>query len=407
VNILSKSLVLRAILFFEHLAFYLSFPSIAVLALDETHGLLTGSEWMSQRVLLYGLLVTLYPFLQIFAAPLVGKRLDEHSKKTVLQIIHLGGIIGYLLIATAALTQNFLFAVLGLSISSVLGAPLPVVKALIAIYTDKAERLREFAKIAQVKSVSSVIGPFLGLWIVNVVPEGWQYVGPLGISAFLAFGGLVLTNRLIPSSEGIPSGVSSITPVLPPLAVLKEQAPLLLALFCFAGGYCTFLKFIPVVWSGQFGTELFVFSSFSALVGFSNTLNQMIIGRWLHLSFEWVPFYAKILCGGLLFLSIFSVTFFSWIGLFLILFCYAFLITSTEVQLSLLGAETTQGRIQGMLYSIENSSYLVGPAIGALLASVQPAYALYFIFGIAAISLFLVHSASYLNVYSKNLVTNP
>ncbi len=398
---MSTCFALRLILACEHLAFYISFPSVALLALDETNGLLQGEGLASQRVLLYGILITVYPLLQIFAAPFVGRRLDERPKKLVLQLIHFAGFIGYVLIAASAWTKMTTLAVMGLAIPSAVGAPLPIIKALAALASDKQERLKEFSKIALVKGASSLVGPFLGFWIVTMAPS-WGYIAPLATSALLSLVGLLLTNRLIgstkePSSPSVPSFGT----LFPPRELLVQQFPMLLGLFCFAGGYCTFLKFVPVVWSHDVKEGLLMFSSFSAFVGFSTLLNQLFISRWIQLSPKLIPTFARLLCLGLFCLCMSPFTLLSWVGLLLILFCYSLLITCIETKLSLSGMEKTQGRIQGMLYSIENCSYLVGPGIAAWVASFEPLYSLYFILILACVSAVVVHSSAYYNVSAE------
>ena len=68
-----------------------------------------------------------------------------------------------------------------------------------------------------------------------------------------------------------------------------------------------------------------------------------------------------------------------FLGFFGILFCFSVLNTSIEAEASLQGVSTNQGTVQGILYSMENWSYIVGPIVGSLIASLQTVYPLYFV----------------------------
>ena len=66
------------------------------------------------RSLLYGFLISCYPMMQFFGAPILGSLSDRYGRKPILQFSILGSIIGYLLFGYAILIKNIYLLFLSL-----------------------------------------------------------------------------------------------------------------------------------------------------------------------------------------------------------------------------------------------------------------------------------------------------
>lgn len=382
---------LRTILGTELLAYKISLPAISLLALDPERGVLGSEIAYSERMLFYALLITTYPLLQIFIAPYVGAWLDARSKKGVVQWIHCANILGYGLISCAAYLKSGSLALLGLIIPSMMGSLSPVIKAMISHACEESEQMAEFSKIAMVKGATAFVGPFIGLWIMQTMEAKHflplYYSAPLILSMLFSVLGLLFTTFFL--SKAAPEKIkTSLTfPWKTSIHLFKNAPYLTLVLFCFAVAYCTFLKFVPVVWIAQFGSGAFFISYFSAMVGLWNFFHQGLIYRYSTFLSKNTGF--VFLNALLLSVSVLSLCFYpSWVTweLPLILFCFALLMISVETRITFTAAKTSLGAVQGVIFSIENSSYLIGPAIAARIAIIDPLYTFYWILSMLLIA---------------------
>ncbi len=395
--------LLRFILCVELLAFYTTAPATLLLVLDSQHGLIDEQATSAYRMLMYMLFIGGYPFLQMMIAPHIGKRLDTHPKKTILQTIHFTNAIGYTLLALGSYTKYLSVALLGCILPALMGAIMPAIKTFIAILTDKNFRLHEFAKLAIVRGLATFLGPFLGIMILWL--DGATYTTIFIFSACLSLTALCLTWLFIPFSYETYSPDLSLfeTSSLTISSFFKSNSYYLTIFFCLFTGYCVFIRFIPVVLLKHFTKDIFIINYFSALVGLSMIVNQVALAQFLKLNDRYLMICFGILCSSLLYLCfsfVHSLTFFLLLA---ILFCFSILTTHIESRLSIQGITSTQGKLQGILYSLENSGYVAGPILGALLASYHPIYAIYFVLlsGLIGATLFSKFCWTYLSKAEK------
>src|SRR5262249_27153276 len=128
---------------------------------------------------------------------------------------------------------------------------------------------------------------------------------------------------------------------------------------------------------------------FASLVGLAYSLNQFMVVRYAKQIEKLTMGIFTILCSFILFLCFSNFCPLWFTGLFGVLFCFSVLATCIEARLSLQAINTTQGTVQGILFSMENWSYLLAPVIGSLVASISTLYPLYFVTILALFSALL------------------
>jgi MFS family permease len=386
---------LRLILSAELIAYFFAAPYIILLGLDEKRGLFDSLTSMNMRLWGYALLVGIYPFLQIIVSPYVGRRLDKrHSKISVLRNIHLANFTCYLLLAFAAYKHSLVLALLGLSIPGVVGCASPVGKSLIASLTEPSSRVKEFAKVAFLRGVVKLVAPLIGAYLFESIFYEIGYAPLFIISSFFSLFCFVYTFTFGPStvcakteSEKTKAEKTMLPATLRLFrSIIQNNAPLLLVFVFLLIGYSVFVKYTPLVMFQQLGENPSYVNYFVSLVGLSYSLNQFILVRYAKQVEGMLGVIFTFLCS-CLFLLAFSGSSLLWFcSLFAILFCFSSLTTCIEARVSLHGVTGTQGTVQGILYSIENKSYLLAPVIGAALATQNMLYPLYFVAFCAGLS---------------------
>lgn len=386
---------LRVLLSFELIAFYFAAPYIILLALDEKRGFFDDTVSQTMRLWSYALLVGFYPLLQSIVAPLVGKRLDKQcSKISVLRNIHLANCICYLMLAIAAYKKNFYIALCGLCIPGVVGCAAPVGKSLIATLSDPNERTKQFASLAFIKGAVKLSAPLLGVLIFQKALGESGYAPLFLLSSALSFC-CFLYSFSLNSLKVAPSQEASFS--CPTFAffgsIVRNNTPLLLVFVCLLSGYLVFVKYIPYVIFDKLSDSPSLVNYFSSIVGLAYCLNQFVVVRMTEQIER-----KKLLISILLFAST-SLFCLSSIGpvwfltLFSSLFCFTVLATCVEAGLSLQPIAGAQGRVQGVLYSIENWSYLLAPFIGSGLATLKISYPLYFVVAVTCLAALLLKYA--------------
>ncbi len=373
---------LRLILGIELIAYYFVAPYIILLGLDEKRGLLDAATEMNVRLWAYALLVGIYPFLLMLISPYRGQKLDQRqSKISALRKIHLANSSCYMLLAVASALGSLPLAILALAIPGVIGCASPVGKSLIASLTEPEVRVKEFAKLSLMKGIVKCCIPLVGALMFKVV-VGEAYYWPLFIvSGTLSFGCFLYSftfPKVCISCETGPKPQKN-----PTLSLLKtlvrNNYPLLIIFVMLICSYSVFIKYTPFMLFEKIGNNPYIVNYFASLVGLTYSINQFLIVRYSDYIARFLPtiFIALTIFTILLCLSNTGPLWF--MGYFAILFCFAALSTCVEARLSLQGAKTTQGTVQGILYSVENWGYITAPLIGSFIASFSTSYPLYFV----------------------------
>jgi len=377
---------IRLLLSLELIAYYFAAPYIILLALDDARGVLDQTTSESMRLWWYALLVGLYPLLQSFVSPCVGKRLDRRcSKVSLLRNIHLGNTLCYLLLSVAAFTKSIYIALFALCIPGICGCAAPVGKSLLASLTDAATRTKQFAFLAFLKGVVKLTAPLMGVVVFKTCLGEATYWPLFLVSAALSCVSFCISLSLskIPftsqnHSEQLDCPTINVFKIL-----VKKHYRLLFVFVVIFLGYSVFVKFTPFVIFDRLSSSPSIVNYLSSIVGLASTLNQYAVWRYANMLERSMGSLFVLLCLSCIVFCLEPLSILWYVWLFVTLFCLSVLSTCIEAKLSLEGALHTQGRVQGVLYSFENSSYILAPLIGSLLASFDKIYPLYFVLGCA------------------------
>lgn len=373
---------IRLLLCIELIAYYFAAPYIILLGLDEHRGLLGVGTSMNIRLWGYALLVGIYPFLQIIVSPYVGRQLDQRqSKISVLRKIHLANCICYLMLAVAAWQHNFTLAVAALIVPGVIGCAAPIGKSLISSLTRTEQRVEQFALLAFMKGIVKLTVPLLGALIFEWLLGQSGYAPLFLIPCVLSFGCFLYSftfPHICIASDAAPQKKSSHTFSLFVELVRKNYSMLFVFVFLLTG-YSVFVKFTPLIIFEKLGEKPSLVNYFASLVGLAYSLNQFIVVRYAKLVENVTTLMFAILCLCTLVLCVTASGPLWFAGLFAVLFCFSALATCIEARLSLQAVSSNQGTVQGIVYSMENWSYLLAPVIGSLVASFSTLYPLYFV----------------------------
>jgi hypothetical protein len=258
--------------------------------------------------------------------------------------------------------HSLCLAFIALAIPSLTGSVVPILKTSIARCSKPEERSKEFAKFALIKGGMTALGPLVGLFS--------SYSSSFLFSAVLSLSALACTSLLqFPTSQNI--ALSSQEDSFP---FWRQHSGFLSVFFLIFLCYCLFIKFTPLILAKRFDSQWVNY--FFLIFGLSVIFNQFVFLRFLHLTEKSIPFLLMLLfvsIGGFCFMPshVFSV---SW--LFVSFFCFSLATVQIESTLSLTASSFNQGKIQGIMFSVENASYLCAPLLGGLLAAHHPIYAI-------------------------------
>ncbi|MBS0638126.1 MAG: hypothetical protein JSS12_11505, partial [Verrucomicrobia bacterium] len=149
---------------------------------------------------------------------------------------------------------------------------------------------------------------------------------------------------------------------------------LLIAFVLLVTGYSVFVKFTPFMLFETIGNNPSIVNYFASLVGLAYTVNQFVLVRYGKPIQKSIAILFIVLCSSLLLLSTVQPSPLWFLGFFVILFCFSVLNTCIEARLSLQGIASTQGTVQGILYSVENWGYMIAPLAGSLIAGFSTLY---------------------------------
>lgn len=190
-----KALVpLLLAVFVDLVGFSIVLPVLPGLFLDTASGILPAVTPYATRAILLGLLLGLYPLIQIFTAPILGALADRHGRKPVLVLSFLGTLTGYLLFGFGVVTHSLWMLVVGRVIDGATGGNVSVAQAAIADLSDAKSRAKNFGLIGVAFGLGFIVGPYLGGKLSDPSLVSWfSYATPFWFSAALcAFNTLLL-----------------------------------------------------------------------------------------------------------------------------------------------------------------------------------------------------------------------
>lgn len=155
----------------------------------------------NNRSLLYGLLLSCYPLMQFFGAPILGALSDRHGRKPILRISILGSIIGYLLFGYAIIIKNIYLLFFARLLPGFMGGNISIVMSAIADISDDQSKAKNFGLVGAAFGIGFILGPAIGGILADSTVVSWfNHATPFWFTAILAIINFVLIYSIFPET---------------------------------------------------------------------------------------------------------------------------------------------------------------------------------------------------------------
>jgi DHA1 family tetracycline resistance protein-like MFS transporter len=145
-----------------------------------------------------GLLIAGYPMAQLFAAPILGRLSDRYGRRPVLAASQFGTAVSFLILG---FSTDFTVMFLARLLDGASGGNILVAQAYVADVTKPEERSRGYGLIGMAFGLGFVLGPLLGLALVNLpVPAEWRLRVPFLVAAGFSTIAWILVFLKLPES---------------------------------------------------------------------------------------------------------------------------------------------------------------------------------------------------------------
>ena len=180
--------------FIGFLGYSLMITVFTPMILGNDNGMLAADSSTSERTLVLGALLALYPLGQFFGAPIVGSLSDRFGRKRVLLVSLVASTAAYCLIAGALEARSLALLMVASLIAGLSEANIAIAQSGIADVAPEANRRRLFGYVYLASSLAYVVGPLAGGKLADPGLVSWfGYSTPYWAVAILLAGTFLLT----------------------------------------------------------------------------------------------------------------------------------------------------------------------------------------------------------------------
>jgi len=276
--------------FIDLIGFSIVLPILPGLFLDSGYGLLPTDTPLVIRTQLLGIMLGLFPLLQIFSAPVLGALADRFGRKPVLVLSLCGTFVGHLLFGLGIVTHQLPTLFVGRAIAALTGGNISVATSAIADVSDEKTRAKNFGLIGMAFGLGFIIGPYLGGRLADSTVVPWFGPDtPFWFAAALtvvniAWLGLMFRETLRAKQKTVVTlwtGLSQITKAF----TIPRLRTMFLVTFLFMIGFNFFTQFYQVYVIERFAAttqqigDLFGFAGLWLLIS-QGVLTRIVANRW-------------------------------------------------------------------------------------------------------------------------------
>lgn len=176
-------------------------PVIPALFFEGDSEFFSSTMTYETKAVVYGFLLSAYPLMQFFGAPILGALSDRHGRRPMLMISLIGTMIGYFLFAVALLYGNLGLLFFSRLLPGFTGGNVSIVYSAIADSSEGADRTKNFGMIGMAFGLGFILGPAIGGILADSSVLPWfNSSTPFWFTSLLTLVNIVLVYLLFPET---------------------------------------------------------------------------------------------------------------------------------------------------------------------------------------------------------------
>jgi MFS family permease len=268
---LSRVLPLYLVVFIGFVGYSLMITVFTPMILADDGGLLPRSSSISERTLVLGALLALYPLAQFIGAPILGALSDRFGRRPVLLVSLATSAACYVAIALALEARSLPLLMAACLLAGLSEANIAIAQSAIADVAPPAQRSRLFGYVYLSSSLAYVVGPLVGGKLADPGLVSWfDFSTPYWAVALLLTATLALTaarfRETHTPSTGAPIGLARAFANVGAAFAPGRLRPLFLANFVLYLAIFGFFRVYPIYLVDHFGLGISRESEFIAWV---------------------------------------------------------------------------------------------------------------------------------------------
>ncbi len=377
--------LLLFVAFLDYMGVGLIIPLFATLLFDTNVSILAADTSGPIRGMWMGIMISLGPLFEFFAAPILGSLSDQRGRKEMILFGLSIGCIGYFIGILGVKFSSLWLLILYRALFGISAATMPVIQAAIADMSTPEGKARNFAHYNMALGIGFTLGPFLGGTLSDVGLVAWfSHSTPFlmaflctAINLFLLYWKFTETRQFKERSKiEIFRGIrqARVAFVHPTLRIF------FLGFFLFVFGWDYFMEFSSVMLTKIYHFSLGQVGNFYAYMGLLYAISTGILIKPFIKRFSTnnLILFSTLASGPyLLLLGTIENPHFFWFYLppFMILMALFFPVASTYI--SDHASEDEQGELLGVSHSIQALALILSPMFSGALIGAMPSLVIY------------------------------
>jgi len=201
--------IILLIVFIGFIGTSIAYPIFPPLFLHPAAHTIVPLSWNENiRSIVLGLALAAYPFGQFIGSPILGSCSDHYSRKSILTISLLGGVLGYFLSAISLQFNWLWILILSRFLTGMAEGNLAIVRAMATDLTS-INKYKSLGRINSVSSIGYIMGPLIGGFLSDDHLVSWfSYSLPFYLAAFFAFTAVILAALKLNESTQVSSSAN-------------------------------------------------------------------------------------------------------------------------------------------------------------------------------------------------------